>query len=245
MIRKRAQRRSRPNKRVRTAGQSIAGTNIVMYKQPAARNYRTGGFLDLETKYIDTNYDANAFATSWATMEDATADAISCVAQGDGESNRDGRVYTIKSIHVRGFMYLTTSEAATDPQAGAVCRIALVWDKQTNGAQLTPADVFNNGTNSCNQFRDLQYVRRFKVLKDITRTIIPDNMNEAALNSFAFGTKQVPFQMHVKFPKGIKVRCSTTTATIAAVVDNSLHIIGVSTTTSAFLSYTSRLRFWA
>lgn len=212
---------------------------------PASAGIRTGGFIDIENKFIDYEANGDAFATTWATMEDGTANCISAVAQGDGESNRDGRVYYIRSVHVRGYVGTGALEAQTGPVGDALVRLALVLDTQTNGAQLTATDVMDGGQNNdWLAFRNLQYSKRFKVLKDTGVLRIPGHdLNEGAVNSFGLAPTFIPFKMNIKFKKPIKVRCSGTTAVVASIVDNSIHVIGVGSTTNAFVTYQSRVRF--
>lgn len=205
---------------------------------------RTGGYIDIENKFIDYEHNA-AFATTWTALEDGTADCISATAQGDGESNRDGRVYHIRSVHVKGYMAMSTAEGQAAPTSDELARVALVWDTQTNGAQLTATDVMDGGQSiDVLAFRNLQYSKRFRVLKDSgVKRIQAHPLNEGAINSFAAAPVYVPFKFNVKFKKPIKVRCSGTTAVVTSIADNSLHVIGCATNTNVTLVYQSRVRF--
>ncbi len=217
---------------------------------PAARmNYRTGGYMGMEKKFADFRVDADAFTTVWAggEMEDGTALSVSAVSQGDGESQRDGRVYYIHSINIKGHVNTTAEEAAAAPGNDQIIRLALVWDKQTNGAQLNAEDVFKTiaSGDDIESYRNLQFVQRFAVLRDMTfkMPVGSSTMNEGAVNSFASSGTKRPFNMNYTFRTPIKVTCSGTTAAIASITDNSLHIIGTASTTATTLDYTSRLRF--
>ena len=50
------------------------------------RRRKQQAILAIEKKFFDVEANADAFATTWATMEPATTN-LSAVAQGDGESN--------------------------------------------------------------------------------------------------------------------------------------------------------------
>ncbi len=224
-------------------------TALPFKKRRLSRNVRTGGFLDMEVKFADFRKDDDAFTNVWAggEMDPATADSVSAVAQGDGESQRDGRVYWINSIFVHGTVNQPATESQTTPLGDTICRVALVWDKQTNGAQLSAENVFLTigAGDDIDSFRNLQFTKRFQVLAD-RKIRLPTSIattNEGAANLFAAGIVQVPFKMSVVFKTPIKVTCSATTAAIASLVDNSLHIIGTATNSAATLSYASRLRF--
>lgn len=207
------------------------------------------GFAVPEVKFKDFRVNDDTFTSVWAggEMEDATALSVSAVSQGDGESERDGRVYWIHSVFIHGTIDQPAVESATAPLLDQVARIALVWDKQTNGAQLNAEDVFLTiaASDDIDSFRNLQFTKRFQVLKD-QRYLIPvarSSMNEGSVNLFASGAITVPFKMAHIFKKPIKVTCKGTAAAIASIVDNSLHIIGTGTTTGTTLSYASRIRF--
>ncbi len=211
------------------------------------QNARTGGFLGLENKFVDNELDATAFAATWATMEPAASvETISATAIGNTESSRDGRVYFINSVHLRGFVSRAAVESQAAPFNDVVARICLVWDTQTNGAQLTATDVMDGGqSNDYIAFRNLQFTKRFRILMDKTITLKAyGQTNEGAVNLFANGLDRSPtFVYNRVFKTPIKVICKGTTAVVASITDNSLHVIGAATGASALLTYQSRIRF--
>ncbi len=222
---------------------------VASARRTFATGVRSGGFLGIESKFKDFRVNTDPFTDVWAggEMEDATALSVSAVAQGDGESERDGRVYHITSIHIRGTISIVASESQTAPIDDLIARVCLVWDKQTNAAQLNAEDVMLTiaAGDDIDSFRNLQFVNRFEVLSD-KKFRLPAgqaNTNEGAVNLFANGRVILPFRMSHKFKTPLKVNCVGTTAVIASIADNSLHIIGTAQNTSARLDYTSRLRF--
>ncbi len=208
-------------------------------------NVRTGGYQGIERKFVDIETQADAFATTWATMEDATNDSISGVAQGDGESQRDGRKYWIHSIHIKCAVQAQAQEAQVNPLSELKGRICLVWDKQTNGAQLTATDVMDGGlTDDTLAFRNLQFTSRFQVLWDKKWKLTRHNVAQGAVDLFAATTQTTHIMTYNKiFSKPVQVICSGTTAVIANITDNSFHIIGVATNTTALLNMQVRVRF--
>jgi len=234
-------------KKMRPAGSGYGGpfSKYTRRTGRTPRNARIGGFLGIETKFFDVEAENDAFTATWAAMEPATTN-LTAIAQGDGESNRDGRKYAIKSIHIKGFIEVPQQESQTAPIADQYCRIVLVLDTQTNGAQLTATDVMDGGlAEDTLAFRNLQFSKRFIVLfdKKITLHVGRANMNEGAVNLFASPTIRVPFSYNKTFSTPIQVLMSGTTADIANVTDNSIHMIGVSESTIATLSYQCRTRF--
>ncbi len=210
------------------------------------RNMRTGGYSGIELKFADTFVSNDAFATSWATMEEATNSQVSGVAIGTGESGRIGRKYNIHSIHIKARVHVNAIEAQGAPLPDLIGRFCLILDKQTNGAQLTPSDVMDTGADQdFLAFRNLQHTRRFQVLWDKKWKLANySSTNEGAANVFSQVNQTSGIMYYNKvFDPPIQVICEDVNATVADVSDNSLHIIGIANQTTAFLSYECRIRF--
>ncbi len=209
------------------------------------RGLKNGSATEKKFQLASANeLTATAFATTWATKENATMDCISGTAQGDTEDTRDGRVYHITACYINGLVSLPVAEMAVAPTGDIQYVIKLVLDTQTNGAQLTATDVMDgSGTEDTLAFRNLQHTSRFKILGTRKGIIRPWNLNEGAVNSFAHGESLRAFNF-VWVPKTpLKVICSNTGSTITGITDNSLHVIACATSTSAQLEYQVRLRF--
>ncbi len=208
-------------------------------------NIRTGGFIGRELKFADKEVSAQAFSGSWGTL-DPTDDSLTGVAQGNGESQRLGRKYSVHSLHLKGFIEAATTESQTAPLQDILCRLVVVLDTQTNAAQVTATDVFDAGqTDDINSFRNLQHSTRFRVLKDKTFKINRSmaNLNEGAANLFATPSQEIPFKWNFKFKDPIEIITTGTTAAINVVATNSIHVIGIATSTAGLINYQSRLRY--
>jgi len=209
------------------------------------RNVRTAGFLGIEKKFYDTLYNQTAVATTAAGAEADPAGNLKClnaITQGDGESSRDGRRCIIKSIQVKGFIDADVKSDLADVSSGKKVRVLLVLDKQTNAAQLNSEDVLKDAaTIDMTSLRNLQYSQRFKVLHDrvYTLTCGAAGTDGANTNSMAWNTAHFNIFKNVNIP----VNYTGTTEDIANIVDNSLHIIAVASTTGTILCYQSRVRF--
>lgn len=254
------------NKRLRTGGKpsapmstvqkerAEANRQIAIAKRKAsmdAMNLRTGGFLGLEKKFFDTFLATTVIPgptnCAGAELDPATNNCLNAVVQGDGESNRDGKNYIIKSLH---FLGRVVTNSVTDKTVGFIspsCFIAIVLDTQTNGAQLNSEDVYTNpagsiANNTCLQ-RNLQYSSRFRVLKTWKIDFNQRTFGYDGTNIEGCGMSE-SIECHLE-NLNIKVQCNATTGPVAAITDNSLHVIGFSTnsTETVNLTYTSRIRF--
>lgn len=241
-----ALRRYRQMQTRRLAASKNTGSALAMV------NKRTGGYEDMENKFVDYEVSDKTISTTWAGSEidPTTPSSISTAAQGDGENQRDGRVYYINSVHVNGVVEAPAQEDINGAYSDTEVRILLVWDTQTNAAQAQGEEVMSEAStaDSYNSFRNLQNSKRFVVLKDKRLKLIlsraENSTDSGSLNVNGVTSK---FSMNKKFKKPIKVRCTGTTATVASISDNSLHLYCVSTpsglATAPVISYISRCRF--
>ncbi len=168
-----------------------------------------------------------------------TPGSISAIAQGDSESNRDGRKCTLTSLHIRGSVILDSSQGTT-LQDGRQCRVIIVWDTQTNAAQLNAEDVYLTPTEISLAFRNLQFTKRFKILKDATFDL---NVMAGAGNGTADDSPDYIKHFKWNFKLKIPVIHKGTTAVVGSVTDNSLHVIAFANATGITLKYESRVRF--
>ncbi len=216
-------------------------------KNRYSMNRRTGGVSGIENKWVGYSKAATAVGVNWVTRNPTTTDCISAVGIGDSPNQRDGRVYHINSVHIRGAVAQPIAEAQGAPVDDSIVRILLIWDKQTNGSQLTATDVMDNtGTSDYLGFRNLDNTTRFIVLADKTVRLETslNAQNEGAANAFTTSGLKRPFMINKVFKKPIKVICPLTTAVVGAISDNSLHIVACASNASMTIEYQSRVRFY-
>lgn len=227
-----------------------------------SRNARTGGFLGIETKFRDLGYGGNiATSTTEAGGEadPATALCLNATAQGDTEQSRDGRVQSNVSLDIKGVVVLPPLEAdaiAAFPNGFQVF-VAVVKDRQTNGAQLNSEDVFVNPIAdiqaSASPMLNLQNERRFKVLwsKSFKLNYLALSTDSATNATYGAAGVSAPFSCFLDL-KGEKTNYITggTTGVIANITDVSYHVIAFYGASGAeavaeppTLVYNSRLRF--
>ncbi len=217
------------------------------------QNPRTGGFLGIEIKFYDQKLiNATLTAPSDATGGEHDPSAtvlLNTVVQGDGESQRDGRRITMRSIFVEGTISMAETASLSSADAPTVLFVALVMDTQTNGATIVSEQVFTNpgasALTAAGPFRNLQFTKRYKVLG--TRRFVMDNSTMTNDTGNTGGIVQSGQVKRFRFFKKLNtvVNFSGTTETVANIVDNSLHIIAYvsGTAQSPKLHYISRLRY--
>ncbi len=219
------------------------------YRRPRRRrNTRTGGFLGIEKKFYDTSLVGKALVTSVASGEvnPSTTVNFTSIAQGDGESNRDGRKAVIKSVYVTGtFNAVPQVNAVSADTQPTVCAY-LVHDSQTNGAELNSEDVFLNPSADLNAatsvLRNLQFSSRFRILDSVqialpapTLTYDGTNMEQGGIN--------IPFKL--SWSGNMPIVYSGTTAVVSNTTDNSIQMIAYCTNTAIapLITYNARTRF--
>lgn len=215
-------------------------------------NPRIGGYLGIEKKFLDSSASYTVASPTDCTGAEADPTTLNClngIAQGDGESNRDGKNYIIKGITFDGVVYRNqlAGQANINATVSTFTTVAIVLDTQTNGAQLNSEDVYTNPSAAANGnsdlLRNLQYSKRFKVLK---KWVCVDPMGPMFTHNGA--TYDIGGTAHnISFYADnldIKVSCTGTGNTVSSIVDNSLHVVaftsGVNLVT---LRYNARIRF--
>lgn len=235
-------------KRTRSAGGYSRSKRRSAYVRGAAR---AAVNLGVEKKFYDTSAAANIVAPtdcSGGEVDPVTVNCISAPAQGDGGSDRDGRKIVAKYLNIKGsvrFSTLTNQTASIDANR---LFVAVVLDTQTNGAQLNSEDVFTNPraatTTADAPLRNLNFAERFKILKSETFKLQDPNFSWDGTNLEINGMCE-QFDWYIPL-KNLKIAFNATTAAgVASVLDNSIHLIAFSTTTTpqAAIVYNSRMRF--
>lgn len=213
-------------------------------------NVRSAGFLGLETKFYDTSLADAAISVatdaSGAEVDPSTTSMISTPAVGDSEQNRDGKKIVARYAEIKGIVNFAAQANQVAADEGNCIMVALVLDTQTNGAQMNSEDCFKNvaavARTNASPLRNLLFGSRFRVL----RTEVFE-MNTKALTYDGTNIEQPgirrPFSWYVPL-KNLTINFNAgTTASVANVVDNSLHMIAYSTAPDCYISYNARLRF--
>lgn len=209
---------------------------------------------DREIKWIDYEKQTIMSAT-WAgsNLDDSSAKSLCSPAQGINEDQRFANRYDIHSLELRGWVRTDPEFEKIVVQGDRVVRIVVFLDKQTNKAQAAGEKVMaaiNPARDAAALYNNF-FHQRFTIVCDITikldvaeaGLVIPQPDPDPAL--FGHGAVFETFYKHYKFSPPIRVHCVDTGAgeTIADTVDNSLHIIGVTSGGDAHITYASRVEF--
>ncbi len=248
---------TRKRKRVAKRRKKGGGYTKPSYgRRPYTKNLRIGGYLGLELKFYDTSLVAGALLSTGALTggehDPSATIMLNTVVQGDNESQRIGRKITMKNIMVRGVVSVPIQAGQNAADAPSRIFIALVLDKQTNGAQLNSEDVFTNKSANAilttSNFNNLEFKSRFRVLGSRKFTM----QNPAIANATSFSADngiisaglEQSFELY-KDLKSMTTLYNGTTEDVANIIDNSLHIVAFTTNTvlAPTISYNARLRF--
>ncbi len=235
--------RSTANKRTASGQLALMKRNQNMALTIIA-NARSGGFIGLENKFHDFSHNGSMSLT-WSNEDPTTRLCISSVPQNDSATGRDGRVYHITSLFVRGYINELTLESQTGPIKESAVKLVMVLDKMTNKAQLTATDVMDNALqDDILAFRKMEFTSRFRVLKSQSWVVKQQQMNEGGINLFATPKTYMPiFNWAVKFNPPLKVTCTGVGGNIDSIIDNSIHIIGINPEATCKVQYHARIRY--
>jgi len=215
-------------------------------------NAATMGFMGIEKKFYDTFFSGSLAVTAdaeGAEMDPSATSMISTPDQGDGASQRDGKRITCKYLEIKGTLNVDSVELLGNPPTGNRCFIAVVLDTQSNGAQMNSEDCFKNTSSevigNAAPLRNLLFGNRFRILKSKTFEMGPRTISHFAVDSFSVAGRTVDFHWFIPLNDLTINFNAGTTASIANVIDNSLHVIGYSTAAAqtTTLTYNARLRF--
>lgn len=247
------------------AGARATGKAVLTYKpirgargrgysrgRSAAARYAVNQVIGVEKKFYDTSLTATSLVSptdaSGAEFDPSATSMISTPSVGDGEQNRDGKRIIIKSVYIKGSLRMPQLEAAVDPHPGCRAYVALVIDAQSNGAQMNSEDCFKNTSASASQahlpMRNLLFGSRFRVLKDEVYDLTPISSAGTVVNDFNSAAVIRDFEWFLPMDQVVNFNAGTT-ASIANVIDNSLHIIAFVNSTSGVptIAYNARIRF--
>lgn len=194
---------------------------------------RTGGYYRnqgaMELKFHDYNFvptiipntSGAALGTSW-----------NLIPTGTTESTRIGRKVTIKSIGIKASLELLAGSIGSDS-----FMIAIVLDKQCNGANALFTDVYENVA-SHNSFRNLANNERFQVLKTWRGTITTP--------AFDTGDASIPTRRDFRWFKkcNIPIEYSGITGAIGEIRSNNIQVFAINPSSpDTSFSWNVRLRF--
>jgi hypothetical protein len=181
--------------------------------------YNKPAMPPIEYKFKDFSLTHTFDATGEILSNAGTAVHFTNIAQGTGESERMGRSIVIKKISIK--MYIATSST----QGPDLYRVALVLDKQCNGAAANITDIWES--NSLISFNNLANSKRFVILKNwdiqIGHTNVTTNF-DSNTRFYQTGYKWMKYHKDCD----IRIDYDSTTGAISEVKSNNLFMIGIS-----------------
>ncbi len=218
----------------------------VPYRRPyrrRARKFRPGydrtsGFYGrftgptAELKFHDVSVDDAIVALTLNITN------LTVIPEGNGEEQRVGRKISIKKIHVKGTVDLSTGTDFQNASDHVTCM--LVQDTQTNGAAFVALDLLEVDTYK--SFRNLANSQRFKVLWK-RKYIVQVGGGAPTGAAFAFGEDIKDISANVKCNIPMEYDNSATTGAIGTVRSNNVYWVTISSSNSAGITANVRLRF--
>jgi len=244
--------------RRRTAFSRAKRRGTIVKRQRQYRAAVTRNRVGSELKFVDCGFNGitigAAVALTGAGCElypnSGISGCISAPAQGDGDQERDGKNYILKSADFSGVVDHFTLSDQPDVYDNGGYFFAMVLDKQTNGLAFNSEDVFLNPINTVGlgcfpyPLRNLTNSKRFKILdsKFVDQKGMFSGSDGTGTLSFGPMTR-VPVSLHWK--GSIKVSSLLGTASVAAVSDNSISILAYAMNTNFTPTFfgKSRVRF--
>lgn len=201
------------------------GLNLMANKIPKLQNSVNvlKELVNVEFKAVDHTYTGT---TGERFLSAGSLLLLNGCSTGDGYTNRDGRSIRIKSVDIK--VNIFAGGGGTTPE---INRILIFIDKDPNASQAGITDVLS--TNSPDSPRNLDFRKRFVILKDKRFVVVPNQSNEAVIWKY-----YKKLNMHTIFN-------ADTGATISAIQSNALYMMIISDqpTGGAYLYGSSRVRF--
>lgn len=184
------------------------------------------GYLGIEAKVHDTEYDKITVSTTVAGSE-ADPDNVLCLtspAEGVGDVQRNGRQITVKRLEMNCHI---SKHGQSDVGWPAFMRVVVVQDKQTNQAQFNAEDVFLAPTDAdlhALAMTNPSTALRFKILHDHLYDLNPQSAGgNGSSNDSAAQLKT----FRINIPMNMVVNFATPLGEISDVVDNSIHVLAI------------------
>ncbi len=191
-----------------------------------------------EMKYFDSGLSSISVtaSTDWTGTEHDPAGigTLFVPQQGSGIDQRIGQGCDIHKIKLRGHISSVPQTGEITGDSASIVRIILYQDMQTNAAQSQGEQLMQSaGTAARNvhSYQNVDNFGRFRVLKDRKFVLDPNDITWNGTNLTQQGTTR-NWRMNCNFRTPLRVRFNAVNGgTVADIVDNSFHIIAITSNT--------------
>lgn len=157
------------------------------------------------------------------------------IAQGVGRDQRTGNKIVLRQMYYNFSMQQDLTSLGTTTNNVNYMNVALVWDKQPNGAAPTYPMIFNtNGGVPADPFAlpNVDYNDRFTILAQDKLMVCSSGPNATEIK-----TRFIPLRLETKY--------SGTNANIASIITGALYLVACSSyvVPSGYLTYSTRLLY--
>lgn len=186
-----------------------------------------------EHKFHDVTISATPSVTGMTLLAH-----LNIIAAGDGGNQRTGRKISVEKVQLHLLLTRSVASPTSDP---CTARIAIIQDRQTNGAQFAAADLMEQ--DSLSGFRNLENRNRFKVLfsqvVDLTSVAYP-----VSTDVVYQGPSQRFVEAFIKFKRAQQAEYSSTTGVVGEQTSNSFWVVcWVTDADTCTISGYARVRF--
>lgn len=233
-------KRTRQGKQPAKRQKGFSGNTAPTFPRTAPKNQG-------EMKYFDSDHTGvliTAVTTTWpaGTSIDplttinlgsaAVANPLTLCAPtvGAALNQRVGRKISVRKIKITGTINCAVQAAQAIADTATKMRLVLVQDMQTNSAQMTGAQLYQDATaaiTTLGTYQNPNNFGRFRVLKDKFITLQNPNMaGEVAAGNIIQAGLRANFKFSVNFKTPVNVHFNATNGgTVADIVDNSFHVL--------------------
>ncbi len=219
------------------------------FKKPRQTIPSISAKLGIERKFYDTSLVAATLVASTdgtgGEHNPASTIMLNTVPQGSGESEHLGRKFNMDSIEVTGLIRIPTLVNQTVLGPPPIIFLAIVIDKQANGAALDSENVFKNKSANAflaaNPLRNLEFLERFTILTTKTLKVVQEQSTYDGTNMEVAGSF-THFHMFHNL-KGMSTTMLGTTGNVSNVTDRALQFVAYTNETGPLLYYNARLRY--
>jgi hypothetical protein len=200
--------------------------------------YRSRKSCPSELKFKDTLVASESVAAG--TPEVLTSDIVA-MGQGDDGKTREGREIKVRSCEIKfHIQWATDADAAAFTAGNQRLRLMLVKDKQANSSQPTWANVVDSIADDSLAFQNLEYNKRFIILRDV---IVQPSQFLAAGTAAANDAQPRDSIYHWKFKMNMPVTYTGTGSTYTAIVTNGLSLLASAEGGAPTVTANCRIRF--